>query len=100
MPVTRPSSSTTTSSTVNSSRSSAPASDAASTSNLSSTVRRGQYATGESAVPGAPSIVNGPKSNRYVLIGGQPVATNRSSSPQRCNAETPGGCKMCVDTVS
>jgi len=41
-------------------------------------------------VPGAPSIVNGPKSNAYVSIGGHPVAVNRSSSPQRCIAVTPG----------
>ena len=61
-PTTRPSS-TTTSCTVNPSRTSAPASDAASTSSLSSTVRRGQYASGAAAVPGAPESVKGPKSN-------------------------------------
>jgi hypothetical protein len=50
------------SSTVKPSRTSAPASAAPSTRILSSTVRRGQYATGESGVPGEPLIVNGPKS--------------------------------------
>jgi hypothetical protein len=39
------------------------ASDAASTSSLSSTVRRGAYDTAESGLAGDPSIVNGPKSN-------------------------------------
>ena len=58
MPTTRPSS-IRTSSTVKPSRISAPASAAASTSSLSRTVRRGQYATGASFVPGAPEIVNG-----------------------------------------
>ena len=50
------------SSTVKPSRISAPASAAASTSNLSRKVRRGQYATGASVVPGAPESVTGPKS--------------------------------------
>ena len=39
---------------------------AASTSSLSKTVRREQYATGASFVPGAPESVKGPKSNVYV----------------------------------
>ena len=50
-PVTRPSSMTS-SSTVNPSRTSAPASDAASTRSLSSTVRRGRTRRGNSAVAG------------------------------------------------
>ena len=86
--------------TVNPSRTSAPASAAASTSTLSSTVRRGQYATGSSAVPGEPEIVNGPKSNAYVSIGGHPVAVTRSSSPHRRSAAMPGGWIRCVEIVS
>jgi hypothetical protein len=54
------------SSTVNSSRTSAPASAAASTRILSSTVRRGTYATEDFVRPGLPAIVNGPKSKAYV----------------------------------
>jgi hypothetical protein len=61
MPVTRPSSRTT-SATVKPSRTSAPAAAAASTSSLSSTVRRGAYATGDASVPGAPASVIAPKS--------------------------------------
>ena len=71
---------------MNESRTSTPASEAASTRSLSSAVRRGAY-----AVPGAPVIVKGPKSVAYVSIGGQFVATTRSSSPQRSSASTPGG---------
>ena len=63
MPTARPSS-IKTSSTVKPSRTSAPASAAASTSNLSSIVRRGQNATGDFSVPGEPEIVKGPKSKR------------------------------------
>jgi hypothetical protein len=50
------------SSTVNPSRISAPASSAASISDLSSIVRRGAKATGAVSVPGEPEIVKGPKS--------------------------------------
>jgi hypothetical protein len=45
-------------------------------------------------------MVNGPKSNEYVLIGGQPVAVTWSSSPQRRSAATPGPWIMWVDSVS
>jgi hypothetical protein len=93
-------SATRTSSTVNPSRTSAPAAAAASSRILSSTVRRGAYATGECSVPGAPASVTGPKSNVYREIGGQPVAVTCSSSPHRRSASTPGGWMKWVDTVS
>ncbi len=98
-PTMRPSS-TTSSSIVKPSRISAPASAAASTSSLSSTVRRAQYATGASVVPGEPASVNGPKSNAYVCIGGHPVAVSRSISPHRARAAAPSGCTTCEETVS
>ena len=99
MPTMRPSS-IRTSSTVKPSRISAPASAAASTSNLSSTVRLAQYATGASLVPGDPESVKGPKSNAYVCIGGHPVAVSRSINPHRARAAAPSGCTTCEDTVS
>ena len=100
MPTTVPSS-TTSSSTVNRSRTSAPAAEAASTRIVSSTVRRGAKAVeSPSHGCGVPAIVNGPKSNEYVLIGGHPLPATLSSRPQRRSAETPGAWTMCVDTVS
>ena len=33
-------------------------------------------------------------------MGGQPVASSRSSSPHRSSAATAGGCRRCVDIVS
>src|SRR3712207_688141 len=88
IPTTAPAS-VTSSLTVKPSRISAPDSAAASISSLSSTVRRGAYATGNSGVPGDPERVKGPKSNAYVSIGGHPVAMTRSRRPQRCSAATP-----------
>ena len=63
-------------------------------------VRRGQYATGQSSLPGSPEIVKGPKSNEYVPIGGHPVAVSRSSKPHLSSAATPGGWTRCVEMVS
>ena len=45
-------------------------------------------------------MVTGPKSNEYRSTGGHPVATSRSSRPQRSSAAMPGGCTRCVDIVS
>ena len=90
MPVTRPSS-TRISSTVKPSRSSAPAATAASTSRASSTIRRGQYArSAPSAGRGVPEIVTGPKSNEYLVMGGQFVASSCSRIPHLASAATAG----------
>ena len=100
IPVTRPSS-TRTSSTVNASRTSAPAAAAASTRRASSTIRRGQYARSVPlAAYGVPATVTGPKSNEYLVIGGQLVASSCSRMPQRASAATAGGCARWVDIVS
>jgi hypothetical protein len=96
-PVTTPSS-ISSSSTVNPSRISAPAAAAAFTRILSSRVRRGAYACGESALPGAPARATGPKSNEYRPIGGHPVAATRSASPQRRSAAMRGDARR-VDHV-
>ena len=45
-------------------------------------------------------MVNGPKSNAYVSIGGHVVAVSRSSRPHRCSAAMPGGWTRCVESVS
>ena len=83
MPVTRPSS-TRTSSTVKSSRSSAPASLAASPP----AGRRARCAAGSAPGPpvrrrGVPAMVTGPKSNEYLVMGGQFVASSCSRMPHR-----------------
>jgi hypothetical protein len=45
-------------------------------------------------------MVKGPKSNEYLSMGGQPVATTSSSSPQLRRAATPGAWIRWVETVS
>ena len=47
-----------------------------------------------------PLMVKGPKSNAYPVMGGQPVAVTRSSSPHRCRAATPGAWITWVERVS
>ena len=100
MPTTRPSS-IRTSSTVKPSRISAPASAAASTSSLSSTVRRGQYATGASFVPGDPRDREG---TEVEGVGVDRRAAGRreaiEQAPARERGDAASGCTTCVDTVS
>ena len=45
-------------------------------------------------------MVTGPKSNEYLVIGGQLVASSRSRMPHRASAATAGGWARCVDIVS
>ena len=49
---------------------------------------------------GVPATVTGPKSNEYLVIGGQLVASSWSRMPQRASAATAGGCARWVDIVS
>jgi hypothetical protein len=45
-------------------------------------------------------MMTGPKSNEYVVIGGQLVVSSRSRTPHRPSAATAGGWARCVDIVS
>jgi len=53
-----------------------------------------------SAGRGVPAIVNGPKSNEYVSMGGAPEAMTWSRTPHRRSAAMPGAWIMCVERVS